>query len=56
MHVENFLDENLSQEILDYAITHKDIYTQSLVGKEGEINEKVRILHVSRELLAPGRQ
>lgn len=50
MHVENFLDEDLSQQILAYAIDHKDIYTQSQIGKEGKVNEKVRISHVTREL------
>ena len=52
MHVENFLDQDLSQQLLDYAINNKDIYTQSQIGKgkEGKVNEKVRISHVTREL------
>lgn len=50
MRVENFLDKDLSQEILDFAIGHKDVYTQSQIGKEGRVNEKVRISRVSREL------
>ena len=50
MHVQNFLDEDLSQEILAYAIEHQNLYEQSQIGKEGKINEKVRISHVTREL------
>lgn len=50
MHVENFLSDELSQQIFDYAAENEDKYTPSLVGKEGKVNEKMRISKVTRDL------
>ncbi len=50
MHVENFLSDELSQQIFDFAVENEDKYTQSLVGKEGKVNEKRRISKVTRDL------
>ncbi len=50
LHVENFLSDELSQQIFDYAVENEDQYTPSLVGKEGKVNEKMRISKVLRDL------
>ncbi len=50
MHVENFLSDELSQQIFDYAVTNENKYTPAQVGKEGKINEKMRISKVLRDL------
>lgn len=54
MHVENFLSEEMSQQIFSYAVESKDKYTPSLVGgranSDPRRDEKFRISHVLNDL------
>ena len=54
MHVENFLDDDLSRQVFAYAVGSKDKYTPSRVGSkvddDGRVDEKFRISHVLRDL------
>ncbi len=54
MHVENFLSDELSQQLFSYAVESKDKYTPSRVGskanEDGRVDDKIRISHVLRDL------
>ena len=54
MHVEDFLSDELSQQIFSYAVESKESYTPSrvvsrLIG-DASVDESVRISHVLRDL------
>lgn len=53
MHVEDFLSDELSQQIFSYAVESKESYTPSRVGVKvdvDEIDESARISRVLRDL------